>query len=201
MNKVILMGRLARDPEMRQTPTGSTVARLTIAVNRRFSRDNEQTADFISCVAWNQTAEFICKYFRKGSMIAITGRIQTRSWDGQDGKKQYATDVVIEEAYFTGSKTETGTRGNQDYGMPQQYGRNDYNAGGYTQSYALQNQGFAPQNDFGQPYPQDNYNQGGYNQGMPQFDTNPDGSVKPNFDDFEGAGFSAADGSEDDLPF
>lgn len=109
MNKAILMGRLARDPEMRQTQSGTAVCRLTIAVDRRFSKDGQRTADFISCTAWRQTAEFICKYFHKGSMIAVVGNIQTRSWDGADGKKQYATEVVIDEAYFTGAKSETQT--------------------------------------------------------------------------------------------
>ena len=116
MNKVILMGRLTRDPEMKQTPTGLSVARLTIAVNRRFAKDGQQTADFIGCVAWRQTAEFICKYFRKGSMIAVVGNIQTRSWDGQDGKKQYATDIVIDEVYFTGEKPQSGGAANS--GLP-----------------------------------------------------------------------------------
>ena len=111
MNKVILMGRLTRDPEMRQTPQGVSVASFSIAVNRRFAKEGQQQADFINCVAWRQQAEFICKYFQKGSMIAVTGSIQTRSWDGQDGKKQYATDVVVDEVYFTGSRTETGTSG------------------------------------------------------------------------------------------
>lgn len=109
MNKVILMGRLTRDPEISQTPSGVTVARFAIAVNRRFAKEGQQQADFINCTAWRQQAEFICKYFRKGSMIAVVGSIQTRSWDGQDGKKQYATDVVVDEAYFTGSKAESGT--------------------------------------------------------------------------------------------
>lgn len=116
MNKVILMGRLTRDPEMKQTPTGLSVARLTIAVNRRFAKDGQQNADFIGCVAWRQTAEFICKYFRKGSMIAVVGNIQMRSWDGQDGKKQYATDIVIDEAYFTGDKPQSS--GAASSGLP-----------------------------------------------------------------------------------
>lgn len=112
MNKVILMGRLTRDVEMRQTPNGVSLARFSIAVNRRFAgKDAQQQADFINCVAWRQTGEFIARYFRKGSMIAVVGSIQSRSWDGQDGKKQYATEVVVDEAYFTGSKTETGTSG------------------------------------------------------------------------------------------
>lgn len=111
MNKVILMGRLTRDPEYSQTPSGVTMARFSIAVNRRFAKEGQQQADFINCTAWRQQAEFICKYFKKGSMIAVVGSIQTRSWDGQDGKKQYATDVVVDEVYFTGSKSESGTSG------------------------------------------------------------------------------------------
>lgn len=114
MNKVILMGRLTKDPELRQSQNGISVARFTIAVNRRFAKDGQQQADFINCVAWRQTGEFITKYFEKGSMIAVVGSIQTRSWDGNDGKKQYATEVIVDEAYFTGSKSESSTGGNTD---------------------------------------------------------------------------------------
>ena len=113
MNKVILMGRLTRDVEMRQTPNGVSLARFSIAVNRRFAgKDAQQQADFINCVAWRQTGEFIARYFQKGGMIAIVGSIQTRSWDGNDGKKQYATEVIVDEAYFTGSKSENSTGSN-----------------------------------------------------------------------------------------
>ena len=105
MNKAILMGRLTADPEMRQTQSGVSCARFSIAINRRFQKDE---TDFINCVAWRQTADFICKYFAKGNMIAVVGSIQTRTWEGQDGKKNYATEVVADEAYFTGSKAETG---------------------------------------------------------------------------------------------
>lgn len=115
MNKVILMGRLTRDPEMRQTPNGVAVCSFSIAVNRRFAKEGQQTADFINCTAWRQQAEFICKYFQKGSMIAIVGNIQTRSWDNQEGKRQYATDVVVDEVYFTGSKNESQTSGAGGY--------------------------------------------------------------------------------------
>ena len=114
MNKVILMGRLTKDVEIRQTPNNLSVARFTIAVNRRFAKDGGQQADFINCIAWRKTGEFISRYFQKGSMIAIVGSIQTRSWDGNDGKKQYATEVIVDEAYFTGSKSESGTGGNTD---------------------------------------------------------------------------------------
>ena len=128
------MGRLTRDVEMRQTPNGVSLARFSIAVNRRFAgRDAQQQADFINCVAWRQTGEFIARYFRKGSMIAVVGSIQSRSWDGQDGKRQYATEVSVEEAYFTGSKSETGTQ----------------NSGGYqNQGFGAQQGGFnAPQQE------------------------------------------------------
>lgn len=107
MNKIILMGRLTANPEMKQTPTGTAVAAFTIAVNRRFAKDGQQQADFIRCTAWRQQAEFICKYFEKGSMICVVGNIQTRSWDGQDGKKQFATDIVVEEVYFAGGKKDS----------------------------------------------------------------------------------------------
>ena len=112
MNKVILMGRLTKDVEIRQTPNNLSVARFTIAVNRRFKNANgEYDVDFINCIAWRKTGEFISRYFQKGSMIAVVGSIQTRSWDGNDGKKQYATEVVVDEAYFTGSKVESSTGG------------------------------------------------------------------------------------------
>lgn len=104
MNKVILMGRLTRDPELRSTATGTSVASFTIAVDRRFAnKDGVRQADFINCVAWRQTADFISKYFPKGRMIAVCGSIQTRTWDDQEGKKHYVTEVVVDEAYFAGS--------------------------------------------------------------------------------------------------
>lgn len=112
MNKAILMGRLTADPEMRQTQSGISCARFSVAVNRRFQKDE---ADFINCVAWRQTADFICKYFAKGNMIAVVGSIQTRTWEGQDGKKNYATEVVVDEAYFTGSKAESGVMAGNSY--------------------------------------------------------------------------------------
>ncbi len=120
MNKVFLMGRLTADPELRQTPAGVSLTSFTIAVDRRFSKDGQRQTDFIRCTAWRQQAEFICKYFKKGSMICVIGNIQTRTWDGQDGKKQYATDIVVDEVHFTGSKSETGTSGGGYQNAPQQ---------------------------------------------------------------------------------
>lgn len=115
MNKVILMGRLTRDPEMRQTANGIQVCSFSIAVNRRFVKDGQQNADFINCTAWRQTAEFICKYFSKGAMIAVVGNLQSRSWENQEGKRQYATDVVVDEVYFTGSRQESQSGGSGDF--------------------------------------------------------------------------------------
>lgn len=123
MNKVILMGRLARDPELQTTPQGTPVCRFTVAVDRRFSgKDGQRQADFISCTAWRQTAEFVAKWFSKGRMIAVVGSLQTRTWDDKDGKKQYATDVIVDEAYFTGSKSDSNggaPAANTSYSQPQ----------------------------------------------------------------------------------
>ena len=108
LNKVILMGRFTRDPELRSTPQGISTCSFSIAVDRNFVRAGEERkADFINCVAWRQTAEFISKYFKKGSMVALEGSLQTRSWDDQDGKKRYATDVVVSQVYFAESKRDS----------------------------------------------------------------------------------------------
>ena len=105
LNKVILMGRLTRDIELRSTPQGISTCSFSIAVDRNFVREGEERkADFINCVAWRKTAEFISKYFKKGNLIAIEGSIQTRSWDDTDGKKRYATEVIVSQAYFAESK-------------------------------------------------------------------------------------------------
>ena len=106
MNKVILMGRLTRDPDVRysQGENATAVARYTLAVDRRYRRDGDQTADFIGCVAFGRQAEFAEKYLRQGTKIAITGRIQTGSYTNRDGQKVYTTDVVVEEQEFAESK-------------------------------------------------------------------------------------------------
>ncbi len=99
MNKVILMGRLTRDPEVRysQGENATAVARFTLAVDRRIKRDNEASVDYINCVSFGRSAEFAEKYFHKGTKIAIAGRIQTGSYTNKDGQKVYTTDIVIEE--------------------------------------------------------------------------------------------------------
>ena len=107
MNKTILMGRLTKDPDTRYTQTTNTqVTSFTLAVNRRFAKEGEQQADFINIVAWNKTAEFVSKYFKKGQQVGVIGRIQTRTWDDDQGQKHYVTEVIAEEVYFADSKRE-----------------------------------------------------------------------------------------------
>lgn len=106
MNKVILMGRLTKDPDVRYTQSTNTqVTSFTLAVNRRFVKQGEERqADFISCVSWNKTAEFVSKYFKKGQQVGVIGRIQTRNYDDEQGIKHYVTEVIAEEVYFDGDK-------------------------------------------------------------------------------------------------
>ena len=108
MNKVILMGRLTRDPEVRYTQTNNTlVASFSIAVNGRFARQGEERqADFINIVAWSKLGEFCSKYFKKGQQVGVIGRLQVRNWEDEQGQKHYVTEVVAEEAYFADSKKE-----------------------------------------------------------------------------------------------
>ena len=113
LNKVVLAGRITADPELKQTASGISVLTLTLAVNRSYvsksSEQGERQADFISVVAWRQTAEFISKYFKKGSAICVTGSIQTRNWQDQQGNRRYATEVVADEAMFVESRNEGGS--------------------------------------------------------------------------------------------
>ena len=120
MNKIILMGRLTRDPEVRYgTGENSTAAaRYTIAVNRRFKRDGEQSADFISCVTFGRNAEFAEKYLRQGTKIVLTGRIQTGSYTNRDGQKVYTTDIVVEEQEFAENKAAASNGGQGNYSRP-----------------------------------------------------------------------------------
>ena len=105
MNKWIGIGRLTKDPEIRSTATGMQVASFTLAVNRRFQKE-DQKADFFNVTAWNKTAEFVGKYFTKGQQVAVVGRLENRSWEDNAGVKRYATDVIAEEVYFADSKKE-----------------------------------------------------------------------------------------------
>ena len=125
-NKVILAGRLTADPELRTTPSGINCASVRIAVNRDYADKNGQTpADFLSCTAWRKTADFISKYFHKGSAILIEGALQSRTWeDPKSGKKCYATDVVAEKVKFVESKSsESQTRPAASQGYKSQHNR------------------------------------------------------------------------------
>lgn len=113
LNKVVLCGRLTADPELKTTGNGISVVSFSLAINRRYKNANGQyDADFINCTAWRQTAEFISRYFKKGSSLCIVGSIQTRKWTDQQGQTRYATDVVADEAMFVDSRSESGARDN-----------------------------------------------------------------------------------------
>lgn len=133
MNKAILMGRLTRDPEIRysQGENASAVANFSLAVDRRFKRQGEQEADFINCVSFGKTAEFIEKYLHKGSKVVVCGRIQTGSYTNREGQKVYTTDVVVEEVDFAESKASQQENG-QNQGQQPSGGFNPANANGPT---------------------------------------------------------------------
>ena len=113
MNKVILVGRLARDPELRTTANGKSVATFSLAVDRRYKAEGQPTADFFNIVAWGKQAETICQYLGKGRQIALTGRLQYRSYDAQDGTIKYVTEVILEEFDFIGSKNDSAPQNSQ----------------------------------------------------------------------------------------
>ena len=104
LNRAILMGRLTADPELRQTPNGVSVASFTLAVNRNYSKNAQQQTDFIDIVAWRQTAEFVSRYFRKGQLVAVDGRIETRSYTDRNGVNRKAFEIVAEQVHFAESK-------------------------------------------------------------------------------------------------
>ena len=117
LNKVVVMGRMVRNPELRRTNSGTAVASFTIACDRDFKSDGgEREADFIECVAWRNTAEFVSKYFAKGRMAVVSGRLQTRNWTDKEGNKRKATEIVAESVYFGDSKREKL----QSYAAPQE---------------------------------------------------------------------------------
>ena len=134
LNHITIMGRLVRDPELRRTGSGIAVASFTVAVDRDFgSRDGgERETDFIDCVAWRQTGEFVSKYFTKGRMIVVSGRLQIRSWNDKDGNKRRTAEVVADNCYFGDSKRES--EGGSSYGG-NTYGGNSYGGNSYGGNY------------------------------------------------------------------
>ena len=157
LNVAIIMGRLTRDPELRRTNSGKPVASFTVAVDRDFApQGQDKETDFIDCVAWNATAEFVSKYFSKGSMVVVNGRLQIRSWTDNDGNKRRTAEIIANNCYFGESKRSQEGPGSQ--ARPSYQNQRPQNFGGYAQ---------APQGD-GQPQ----YNQqgfGGYQMPQGQF--------------------------------
>lgn len=146
LNHIVLMGRLTRDPELRRTGSGIPVASFSLAVDRDFGSNREtgeKETDFIDIVAWRSTAEFVSKYFTKGRMAVVSGRLQIRSWQDKDGNKRRSAEVVADNVYFGDSKRDGG------FDQSNSYNQSGYSHGGYNQG----------------GYNQGGYNQGGYNQG------------------------------------
>ena len=124
LNKVILMGRLTADPELRRTQSERSVTSFSLAVNRSFVKKGEKPeVDFIECVAWSSTAEFICKWFGKGRQMAVTGRLQVRNWEDKQGNKRRTAEVVVDEAFFADSKSEGSGSGPRETGRGGDYSR------------------------------------------------------------------------------
>lgn len=124
LNHIVLMGRLTRDPELRYTQSQTPVASFSLAVDRDFGRGEEKQTDFIDCVAWRQTGEFVSKYFQKGSMAVVSGRLQIRDWTNRDGNKRRSAEVVVDNVYFGESKRREG-ESRDNYGPRDNYGSRD----------------------------------------------------------------------------
>ncbi|NVS27010.1 single-stranded DNA-binding protein [Listeria monocytogenes] len=177
MNRVVLVGRLTKDPELRYTPAGVAVATFTLAVNRTFTnQQGEREADFINCVVWRKPAENVANFLKKGSMAGVDGRVQTRNYEGNDGKRVYVTEIVAESVQFLEPRNSNGGGGNN---YQSGNNNNNYNSGG---------------NNFGQAPT----NNGGFGQDQQQ-------SQNQNYQSTNNNPF-ASDGkpidiSDDDLPF
>jgi len=187
INRVVLVGRLTKDPELRYTPSGVPMARFTVAVNRAFSnQQGEKEADFIGCIAWRKQAENLANFMKKGSLIGVEGRIQTGSYEGQDGKRVYTTDVVADAVQFL----EPRGGGNTQQGMPNTQYTGGQNFGGGQPTYnnpPQQQFGGAPQQGPGYQQPaQPPQNQQNYT----RMDEDPFANSK-----------GPIEVSEDDLPF
>ena len=146
LNHIVIMGRLTRDPELRRTGSGVAVASFTVAVDRDFGKNEagEKETDFIDCVAWRQTGEFVSKYFTKGRMAVVSGRLQIRSWTDKDGNKRRTAEVVADNVYFGDSKREGAPAG-----FDQGFGQSPYSQPAYNQQPAYGGQAYG----YGQPAP------------------------------------------------
>ena len=132
LNHIVLMGRLTRDPELRHTQSGTPVASFTLAVDRDFKPEGgERETDFIDCMAWRSTADFVSKYFTKGRMAVVSGRLQVRKWQNKDGENRYSTEVVADNVYFGDSKKESS--GGASYGGYNAPALPEAQSGGFTE--------------------------------------------------------------------
>ena len=158
LNHIVIMGRLPRDPELRRTGSGIAVASFSLAVDRDFAPKDggERETDFIDCVAWRQTGEFVSKYFTKGRMAVVSGRLQIRSWTDKDGNKRRTAEVVADNVYFGDSKRDgdnsNSSYGGNAYGGNSSYGNNNYGGSSYSNAPAPSYGGYsapsAPASDF-----------------------------------------------------
>lgn len=191
INRVVLVGRLTKDPELRYTPNGIASTRFTVAVNRTFSnQQGEREADFISCVAWRKQAENLANFMRKGSLIGVEGRIQTGSYEGQDGKRVYTTDVVADSVQFLESRNASASGAPAPQYSGQTYGNNQPSYGGGGQPQQSFSGSMPGQGSFG--------NDAAYQQNQPPMN-------QPNYTRVDEDPFANSKGpievSEDDLPF
>ena len=144
LNHITVMGRLTRDPELRRAGDGKAVANFTVACERDFGQNGQKETDYFDCVAWRQTGEFVSKYFRKGSMIVVSGRLQIRSWTDKDGNKRKSAEIVADNCYFGESKKSAESNGvTVSGGLPE--------AGGFPETMAYAEK--ARNMDFNIPYP------------------------------------------------
>jgi single-strand DNA-binding protein len=186
LNHIVIMGRMTRDPELRHTQTGTPVASFTLAVDRGFTpKDGERQTDFIDVVAWRNTAEFVAKYFVKGQMTAVSGRLQIRDWTDKDNNKRRNAEIVAEYVYFTGDRRDRDAQGGgyrQDSGgSGGSYGGNSYN-GSRSDGYDA-----SPKQD------------GGYRDDTGRSD--PGRDERGGYGQVSGSGFAELDEDDGDLPF
>lgn len=157
INRVVLVGRLTKDPELRYTPSGVPMTRFTVAVNRPFKNEGQQEADFIGCLAWRKQAENLANFMKKGSLIGVEGRIQTGSFEGQDGKRIYTTDVVADSIQFLEPRSNSGESSNS---APNYQSNTNNQPNSQTQNtgqYGGQNQPSGNAGQYGQHGQQQNY--------------------------------------------
>ena len=201
MNTVQLIGRLTKVPELKYTQSGIATTSFTLAVNRNFTNANgEREADFIMCTAWRKTAELVCQYLGKGSMVGINGRIQTRNYENQQGQRVYVTEVIVDELTFVESKNKQGNQ-NNGYQQGNNFSQNNqnYNQNNYGQQnqYQNNNQNNYQQNQYQNNNQQNQYqnnNQNGYGQqNQANMNNHQNQWGQPDWEKLEV--------SEDDLPF